>query len=161
MRPLVFGVVVVMVVVACMASACMGSSDSHINNNNRHAAITPTPSPYTRWIELATQNLHFRVGETHHNHVPATRYSHCAVSDETRGRMIISHGYFYDHQLHRPTWLADTWAFSYTTHSWTRLADMSSPPAPSPRYGHACALWNDKMLLFAGDGEPKDPVSTL
>ena len=46
-----------------------------------------------------------------------------AVTDEQTGRMIISMGYFYNHQAGVPTWLADTWAFSFQTRSWTCIND--------------------------------------
>ena len=84
--------------------------------------------------------------------VPAHRYSHAAIDDRDRGRMVVSLGYFYDHRNHRPTWLADTWGFSYHLRRWTLLHDGVRALAPSPRYGHTASLHGDRMIIFGGEG---------
>eukprot|EP00048_Salpingoeca_helianthica_P020672 m.7868 g.7868 ORF g.7868 m.7868 type:complete len:394 (+) comp5113_c0_seq1:52-1233(+) len=112
-----------------------------------------------QWKELAPQNFEFASNE-YFGEVPATRYSHCAVADPSTNTMYISHGYFYDHRNHRPTWLADTWAFAVEDGSW-RQVHVESDAAPEHRYGHACILYQRKIYLFGGDGNPGNSPSRL
>ena len=81
--------------------------------------------------------------------------------------MIVSMGYFYNHQAGVPTWLADTWAFSFETRSWTLInngtaADCVSctelhafliAAAPRARYGHSAVVHNRWMYVFGGTGD--------
>jgi N-acetylneuraminic acid mutarotase len=112
---------------------------------------------HAQWMELAPQNFEF-ASNAFFGEVPATRYSHCAVADPETNSMYISHGYFYDHRNHHPTWLADTWAFDVEEGSWG-LVHAGNDAAPEPRYGHACVFFERKIYLFGGDGDPGNAVS--
>jgi hypothetical protein len=112
------------------------------------AGISGTP----QWIDDSPQIFDFY---THDNsaHYPAHRYSHAAIADSITERMIVSHGYFYDHINHQPTWLADTWAFSFITSKWVRVHD-GEKNAPTPRYGHSGVQAGRHLIIFGGDGIP-------
>eukprot|EP00042_Codosiga_hollandica_P032338 m.205807 g.205807 ORF g.205807 m.205807 type:complete len:519 (+) comp53880_c0_seq1:47-1603(+) len=105
-----------------------------------------------QWQALTVQDNSFRTTKA----VPAHRYNHACVTDARRGRMILTMGYFYDHQNRRPSWMADTWAFDLTRHRWTLLhdgADSSYGVGPSGRYGHTAVVHEEFMYVFGGSGD--------
>lgn len=88
---------------------------------------------------------------------PRTRYSHSASLVESR--MIVTHGYFYDHSGKGPQWLDDTFSFDLESKSWEKLCGGSKDGqvAPSPRMSHSALYYGDRFLLFGGDdGSHKD-----
>lgn len=102
-----------------------------------------------KWTTLAEQDFHFAQNDP--PTVPSTRYSHAAVIDAPRRRMIVFLGYFFDHQNTRPTWCRDTWAFGLESRRWTRVHD-GSETAPLGRYGHSAVVAGDgSVLVYAGD----------
>eukprot|EP00047_Mylnosiga_fluctuans_P015252 m.44695 g.44695 ORF g.44695 m.44695 type:complete len:393 (-) comp5838_c0_seq2:1413-2591(-) len=124
--------------------------------------VSAVRGDYSYWREESPQFFNFYELE-HVDRQPAFRYCHGAVSDDARGRMVVTHGYFYDHRLHVPTWLADTWAFHFTSRTWARIHDGTGE-APSLRYGHLTVLTGNTMILHGGDGpsktDPTGPSST-
>eukprot|EP00965_Chrysotila_dentata_P229451 6197204-Pleurochrysis_carterae.AAC.2 len=47
---------------------------------------------------------------------PSVRYSACAVQHQ--GALVVTHGYFYNHQIHRPAWQSNAWKFTFRTRKW-------------------------------------------
>lgn len=92
---------------------------------------------------------------------PSIRYGHEAVV--YRDAMIVSHGYFYDRDTAKPSWLADTWKLQLTERQFTRLSQGIGtaeamavysqnriPDSPCSRYGHSIALQGDVLYLYGG-----------
>ena len=81
------------------------------------------------------------------------RYSHVGVAHA--GRMVVSHGYFYNHQQHKPAWQSDTWSFEPASGAWTKLhaawSEDKAGHGPSPRYSVSAVVYADTLLMFGGD----------
>jgi hypothetical protein len=87
------------------------------------------------------------------------RYSHGAISHA--GKMVVSHGYFYNHKKHKPAWQSDTWAFDPSDASWAKLHNAwhdGEALAPSPRYSFSSLAYNDSLLMF---GERRSPAARV
>src|SRR5262249_40580062 len=88
-----------------------------------------------RWTQIVT------TGEA-----PHSRFSHAAVFDPVRRRLVIFGGYSY-----AAGQLADTWALELAgTPAWHQLA--ASGRAPIHREGMRAVYdpWNDRMVMFGG-----------
>lgn len=84
---------------------------------------------------------------------PSVRYSACAVS--ARHGVIVSHGYFHDHDRNTATWKSDTWllhlhdgAGNEKRGQWQLL--YNDADGPSPRMSHSCVLHDDHLVLYGG-----------
>lgn len=89
---------------------------------------------------------------------PRTRYSHSAtlVGD----KMVVTHGYFYDHKGRGPQWLDDSWIYDMDTgnqengpNPWRLLngGGLVDQAAPHGRMSHTSLYHQGKFLLFGGD----------
>ncbi|MFX0093854.1 MAG: Kelch repeat-containing protein [Candidatus Hodarchaeota archaeon] len=76
---------------------------------------------------------------------PPVRKSHSMIYDAVNQKVILFGGYGAADRL-----LNDTWAYDYTSNSWTELLPPSSPIA---RYGHTMIYdaVNQKVILFGGN----------
>lgn len=93
---------------------------------------------------------------------PAIRYSHVAAVH--KDEMIVTHGYFYDAENHKPRWLSDTWAMSLQApYAWRQISPhldrqvalqayerQKTPAAPCGRYGSSGAVKDNNLYLFGG-----------
>ncbi|KAK9835648.1 hypothetical protein WJX74_004995 [Apatococcus lobatus] len=117
----------------------------------------------TSSIQDAWQLLHSATSlPTGSNKQPAIRYSHLAAV--YKDEMIISHGYFYDAENHKPRWLSDSWAMGLDApHKWRQLSphldrqdalqaygSKLTPSAPCGRYGSTGVIKDDNLFLFGG-----------
>jgi hypothetical protein len=74
---------------------------------------------------------------------PSARYSHSAIYDPVRDRMIVFGGY-------RP-YLNDVWELSLAgTPAWTQLAPTGTPPGPRAAHSAIYDPVRDRMVVFAG-----------
>lgn len=80
---------------------------------------------------------------------PSVRYSAAGVFHE--GHMIISHGYFYDHQHREPAWQSSAWSFNVQKKRWRMVHEGESAGAPSARYSTSAVLYDHAMYMFGGD----------
>ncbi|EFJ41310.1 hypothetical protein VOLCADRAFT_107754 [Volvox carteri f. nagariensis] len=82
------------------------------------------------------------------------------------GKLLTTHGYYYNSQRSYATWLSDTWAMGAADgfYAWQRLSDHLSqseafdaystgrkPRAPCGRFGHVSAVIDDALLLYGGN----------
>ena len=65
--------------------------------------------------------------------------------------MIISHGYFYDHQHREPAWQSSAWSFNVQKKRWRMVHEGESAGAPSARYSTSAVLYDHAMYMFGGD----------
>ena len=93
---------------------------------------------------------------------PAIRYSHVAAV--YKDEMVVSHGYFYDAENHKPRWLSDSWAMSLQApYLWRQIVPhvdrqdalqaygrKKTPSAPCGRYGSTGVIKDDSLYLFGG-----------
>ena len=80
---------------------------------------------------------------------PSVRYSASAVS--YGGELVVTHGYFYDHQHHRPAWQSNAWAFNFARREWRRVHEGEKAGAPSARYCMSAVVFEHGMWVFGGD----------
>ncbi|GLI66724.1 hypothetical protein VaNZ11_010663, partial [Volvox africanus] len=81
------------------------------------------------------------------------------------GKLLTTHGYYYDRDHSLPNWLSDTWAINMAdgSYTWERLSAHLSqseaygaysrsriPRAPCGRFGHVSALLDGALLLYGG-----------
>ena len=71
--------------------------------------------------------------------------------------LVITHGYYYDHQHSTAVWLSDTWAFSHASQQWTNLhphcndSGVASLNCPAARFGATATLHDNSLYLYGGD----------
>ena len=80
---------------------------------------------------------------------PSVRYSASAVS--YGGELVVTHGYFYDHQHHKPAWQSNAWAFNFARREWRRVHEGEKAGAPSARYCMSAVVFEHGMWVFGGD----------
>jgi len=91
----------------------------------------------------------------HPDSVPSHRYNHVSFADHKRQRMIVVHGYMYNHRLHTADWQGDVWAFYPNGNYWSRLHNGAGL-APTARYGMCGVQPNENDLyIFGGDDGQK------
>ena len=91
---------------------------------------------------------------------PFARYSHTAIYDPVRDRMVVFGGYDETAVTPAERYIRDVWALSLAgSPAWSELAPAGSPP--SKRYGHT-AIYDpvrDRMVVFGGTyGNPFNDV---
>ncbi|MFX0066418.1 MAG: Kelch repeat-containing protein [Candidatus Hermodarchaeota archaeon] len=76
---------------------------------------------------------------------PSIRKSHSMIYDSVNQKIILFGGYGAADRL-----LNDTWAYDYTSNTWTEL---NPPTSPIARYGHTMVYdsSNQKVILFGGN----------
>jgi len=110
--------------------------------------------------------LHQHTNSQHLQTRPKSRYSHSATS--VGGEMVVAFGYFYDHNGcvgerlcgdgAGPTWLADVWAFGWSTGKsrWRRIWNGGPPSKdlPTPRMNHVAVpgFTESSIVIFGGSG---------
>jgi len=77
---------------------------------------------------------------------PRTRYDH--IAGAWQGKLYISHGYMFDHDISTPTLFDDTWEFSPTYNSWRAV---QSSPRPALRMSAAAAVVGDCLYMYGGE----------
>ena len=94
---------------------------------------------------------------------PSVRYSASAVS--YGGELVVTPGYVYDHQHHRPAWQSNAWAFNYARREWRRVHEGEKAGAPSARYCMSAVVFDDRVVelpdrpqALAGDRSCADDV---
>jgi N-acetylneuraminic acid mutarotase len=87
---------------------------------------------------------------------PQARGGHSIAFDSHNGVAVIFGGYTMDSGWQN---LRDTWVYSYTENSWTRL---TLTPSPSARSNHAMVYCNEtnEIILFGGYGSSGNPTDT-
>jgi hypothetical protein len=81
---------------------------------------------------------------------PSVRYSACAVAYS--GKLIVTHGYHYNHAEHHPAWKSDAWSFAMAPpYRWEKVHDGEHAGAPSARYSSSCVLFDDALWMYGGD----------
>ena len=111
---------------------------------------TPTagaapPLHGARWVSVTPERKPVQGGADY----PCVRYSASAVAYE--GRLIVTHGYFYDHEHRTPGWQSDAWAFSFRDAKWTRIHAGEAAGAPSARYSATGVLFEHGLWFYGGD----------
>ncbi|KAG2482510.1 hypothetical protein HYH03_018555 [Edaphochlamys debaryana] len=120
--------------------------------------ICPQPATAAGW-EIIHAQTRTSGGSSSH---PSIRYGHaCAIAG---GKLLTTHGYFYDRERSNATWLSDTWSMNtHSPYTWEKLSDhypqalahkaytTNRPPeAPCGRFGHATAMVNETLLMYGG-----------
>lgn len=80
---------------------------------------------------------------------PSVRYSASAV--EYRGELIVTHGYFYNHQVRHPGWQSNAWAFNFASRKWRKIHEGEQAGAPSARYSCSAVLYDNALYMYGGD----------
>ena len=80
---------------------------------------------------------------------PSVRYSACAVAYE--GQLVVTHGYFYNHEKRHPAWKSDSWTFDMAGHQWKKVHEGEQAGAPSARYSTSCVVWDNALYMYGGD----------
>jgi len=86
------------------------------------------------------------VGDRSH---PTVRYSSHAVFYE--GQIIITHGYFYNHDISKPAWQSDAWAYTARSGMWRQVHRGEKDGAPSARYSGTAVLHKGGLYMYGGD----------
>lgn len=75
---------------------------------------------------------------------PSRRYGHSAVYDESRDRMVISHGFTDSGRFD------DTWAFEFATNTWRNLTPSGAKPLRRCLHHAVLDSARDQMYLYGG-----------
>jgi N-acetylneuraminic acid mutarotase len=86
------------------------------------------------------------VGDNHH---PSVRYSASVVLHE--GQVVVTHGYFYDHDSRKPAWQSDAWVYKVRDNKWQRVHRGEKHGAPSARYSASAVVHDGGLYMFGGD----------
>ena len=86
------------------------------------------------------------VGDSTH---PSVRYSACVVWHE--GRIVVTHGYFYNHDIRQPAWLSDAWVFEVSRGAWRQVHRGERHGAPSARYSASAVVFDGGLYMYGGD----------
>jgi hypothetical protein len=100
------------------------------------------------WIELTPSGS-----------LPPIRWSHTAIYDSIRDRMVV-----YGGSTGPPAWLADTWALSLGSEkAWVPLSPSGTMPPARAEHGAIYVPGQDRMVAFGGYGEnlPLDDTWSL
>ncbi|EOD24830.1 hypothetical protein EMIHUDRAFT_115773 [Emiliania huxleyi CCMP1516] len=86
------------------------------------------------------------IGDSAH---PSVRYSACVVWHE--GRIVVTHGYFYNHDIRQPAWLSDAWVFEVSRGAWRQVHRGERHGAPSARYSASAVVFDGGLYMYGGD----------
>ncbi|EOD36633.1 hypothetical protein EMIHUDRAFT_110115 [Emiliania huxleyi CCMP1516] len=86
------------------------------------------------------------IGDSTH---PSVRYSACVVWHE--GRIVVTHGYFYNHDIRQPAWLSDAWVFEVSRGAWRQVHRGERHGAPSARYSASAVVFDGGLYMYGGD----------
>ena len=98
-----------------------------------------------RWVSVTPQRKPVQGGADY----PCVRYSATSVAYD--GHLIVTHGYFYDHEHRHPAWQSDAWSFSFRDAKWTHIHDGEAAGAPSARYSASGVEFEHGLWFYGGD----------
>jgi hypothetical protein len=122
-----------------------GGCNNHRLEDSQAEATGAVAAMSGEWSFAAVQRTPLHGGKD----FPAVRYSASAVSYQ--GELIVTHGYFYNHNLRHPGWQSDAWAFNFGTSSWRKVHAGERHGAPSARYSSSAVLHDHALWMFGGD----------
>eukprot|EP00967_Tisochrysis_lutea_P109409 scaffold170273_cov37-Tisochrysis_lutea.AAC.3 len=107
--------------------------------------MASAPALAGRWT-LVQPEFRPMVGDLAH---PSVRYSACTVLHA--GQLVVTHGYFYNHDKRQPAWQSDAWAYSLSEQTWRRVHQGEKYGAPSARYSASAVVHDGSLYMFGGD----------
>jgi len=105
--------------------------DIYLQNDMFFVSLDEGSSSYTWTSSLASSSSK-----------PADRYGHAMVYHAPTQSLFVFGGYGGEMSLWN-----DLCCYHLPTHTWTKITARSKP---SPRYGHSCILYDNKLVVYGG-----------